>query len=740
MTNNATCLNWPDCAKEVGKRFLHLSNSAERAETAVHFIDLWMSEELCRPQREAVLAHVAAEKYELLLDSFYQFIPFGTGGRRGRVGFGPNRINEATVSLSVQGHCKYLRGEFKGVRDLSVVVAFDVRIFKDMLGTYKFLKHNHLLDLSSRKLAVIAAEIYAAHGVRCYFVDMSRPDNYLSTPELSFSLRLLKSQGGVNMSASHNHPDDNGFKFYNVHGAQDIPPFDETLAEYMNQFEPVTRMPFDEAEGQGLVTTLPPEAHEKYLSMNLALKRGLHPPEKVQPRPITYTPLCGTGRTTVEQVLQRAGHKVVVHEPQAAYDGTFPGIPFHLPNPEVPEAAWPAIETAKACGSSVVFSTDPDADRIGVLAKDGAGKWRHLTGNEIACILTYYMLLDEKRGPAHRGGFMIKTIVTSSLVERIAAKARCPMVGGLLIGFKFIAEVLRSLEAEGRYEDLHAKVSDLILAVEESHGYLFTHTIRDKDAAGPALMLADLVCVLDAEGKTLVEYLDEVAQKAGNYGNGARALLMLGIRGSDMLRGMMASLRDSPPTEIGGRKVTQFNDFQRRLREQPDFNPESSMAKSNDLLEFRTPTGRAIVRPSGTEPKIKIYSEAEAPVGTREDAKRDADLLALEMYRVCLRRLGPEFEFSAAAEQIPDHISLDVKRQFNSEFPGEFYKKAPELARLEGEKLLDALRQMLKQYVEEGDPLPVFRQAVIALCRTAPDAALFDDYSTIALQFAKMDE
>ena len=723
MTNDATSLKWRDCKREVEKNFTRLTNSAERTETAVRFIDLWMTEELCRPQRGAVLAHIDAEKYELLLDSFYQFIPFGTGGRRGRIGFGPNRINQVTVSLSVLGHCKYLRKEFKAAQNLSVVVAFDVRIFKDLLGTYKFLGHNPLLDLSSRKLALIAAEIYAAHGIRCYFVDISKPDNYLSTPELSFALRLLKAHGGVNMSASHNHPDDNGFKFYNVHGAQDIPPFDEALADYMNQFEPVTRMPFDEATAKGLVTTMPPEVHEKYLSMNLALKRGLHPPQKLQPRPITYTPLCGTGRTTVEEVLRRAGHNVVLHEPQAVFDGTFPGIPFHLPNPEVPEAAWPAIETAKACGSSVVFSTDPDADRIGVLAKDAAGTWRHLTGNEIACLLTYYMLLDEKRGPMHRSGFMIKTIVTSSLVGRIAEKAGRPIVGDLLIGFKYIAEVLRALEAEGRYENLRAKASDLIIAVEESHGYLLTDTIRDKDAAGPALMLADLGCALDAEGRTLLDYMDEVAQNAGSFGNGARSLLMRGIRGSDMLRGMMASLRESPPTEIGSRKVTQFNDFQKRLREQPDFNPDSSMAKSNDLLEFCTPTGRAIVRPSGTEPKIKVYSEAEAPGGTREYAKRDADLLALEMYRVCLRRLGPEFAFGLAAERIPDHISLDVKREFNRDFPGEFLKQASELARLDREQLLDALRQMLKKYVEEGDPLPVFRQAILELCRGKAELA-----------------
>ncbi len=487
MTSKSSSMEWADFRQQIEKKFLELSKSPERTETAVRLMDLWMKEDLCEPQRQPVLAHIAEGKFELLLDSFYQFIPFGTGGRRGRIGFGPNRINEVTVSLSVVGHCKYLHEEFKGVKGLSVVVAFDVRIFKDMLGTYKFLSHNPLIDLSSRKLAVIAAEIYAAHGIRCYIVDMSRPDNYMSTPELSFALRLLKAHGGVNMSASHNHPDDNGFKFYNVHGAQDIPPFDERLAEYMNQFEPVTRMPFDEAERKGLITTMPPEVHEKYLSMNLALKRGLHPSEKLKPTPICYTPLCGTGRTTVEEVLRRAGHNVVIHEPQAVFDGTFPGIPFHLPNPEVPEAAWPAIETAKACGSSVVFSTDPDADRIGVLTKDSAGNWRHLTGNEIACLLTYYMLLDEKRGPKHRTGFMIKTVVTSSLVERVANKAGIPIVGNLLIGFKYIAEVLRSLEAEGRYENIHAKASDLIVAVEESHGYLLTDTIRDKELCIPSL-------------------------------------------------------------------------------------------------------------------------------------------------------------------------------------------------------------------------------------------------------------
>lgn len=720
MATKTASVEWREHAKDVEEKFKQLGASAEHTKSAMHMIDLWMTEDLCTEQREPVLAHISAEKYDLLLDSFYQFIPFGTGGRRGRIGFGPNRINEVTVSLSVLGHCKYLRHEFKDAPDLSVVVAFDVRIFKDMLGTYEFLEKNPLIDLSSRKLATIAAEIYAANGIRCYIVDTSNPDNYLSTPELSYSLRQLRANGGVNMSASHNHPDDNGFKFYNVYGAQDIPPNDEALASYMNQFEPVHRIPFDDALDDGLVAILPPGVHEKYLEMNLALKRGKHPPDDLKPTPITYTPLCGTGRTTVEQVLKRAGHHVVVHEPQAKFDGTFPDIPFHLPNPEVPEASRPAIETANAAGASVVLSSDPDADRLGIQTKDADGNWRHLTGNEIAAIVTYYMLLDEKRGPKHDKGFLIKTLVTTSLAKRIAEKAGRPIISDLLVGFKYIAEVLRALEEEGKYENLEAKASDLILAVEESHGYLLTDTVRDKDAAGPALMLADLACALDAEGTTLFEYLDEVAKECGSFGNGARAILMRGIRGGEALQNMMASLRDSPPDEIGGDKVEKFNDLQKKLREKPDFDPESSMAKSNNMLEFCLPNGRMIVRPSGTEPKLKIYSEAEASDGSREDAKREAERIALEMFRVCLSRLGPEYKLSKAAEEIPDHVPLDVKKQFSDEFPDEFYKKAPELAKLDKPKLLDALRDMLDKYMEEGDPIPVFRQAVIELCRTAP--------------------
>ena len=737
MKTNTVRSEWPNCAHRVEEEFLRVSRSVERVKSALHLLGQWMREETCRPQCDAVIDHILAGRYELLLDSFYQFIPFGTGGRRGRVGFGPNRINEVTVSLSVLGHCQYLHKEFPAAADLSVVVAFDVRIFKDLLGTYQFLNENPLYGLTSRGLAVIAAEIYAAHGIRCYFVDPLKEDGYLSTPELSFVLRRLGAHAGVNMSASHNHPDDNGFKFYNVHGAQDIPPFDETLAAYMNQFEPLVRLPFAQAVAQGLAQALPRELHEEYLTMNLALKRGTHPTTSGNGSPITYTPLCGTGRTTVEEVLRRAGHNVVVHQPDAEFDGTFPHIPFHLPNPEVPEAAWPATKTAEACKSNVVFSTDPDADRLGVLARDAAGKWHHLSGNEIAAILSYFMILDEKRGPKHHAGVVIKTLVTTALVERIAERGGCAVVGDLLIGFKYIAEVLRRLESEGRYEKVQARASDMILAVEESHGYLLTHTIRDKDAAGAALMLADLVYALDAEGRTLLDYLEEVMVNCGSFGNGARSILMRGMRGADVLGKMMDSLRSLPPTEIGAHIVSEATDFQKQLRAEPGFDANSSMAKSNDLLEFRTNGGRVIVRPSGTEPKIKIYSEAEAVGAGREEAKRLAGLLALDMYRVCLNRLGRDYELSAAAELIPDHIPLDVKRRFSTEYPDTLLKIAPELAPLERDAFLEALRKSLSEYVAE-DPLKVFRLALIEICRTTQaDAALASDLAAIVTHIAE---
>lgn len=726
---------WQGLAPRVEQEFLKLT-SAERTRDAMVLLDRWMSEDLFDAQRSAVMAHIEQGKYGLLLESFYQFMPFGTGGRRGRVGFGPNRINEATVALSVQGHCNFLHKKY-GHQEapLSVVVACDVRIFKDLCKMYAFLPENPLLDFNSRGLAKTACEIYAGNGVECYFVRPEEDLGYLSTPELSFLIRSLGALGGVNMSASHNHPDDNGYKFYNADGAQDIPPHDEELARFMNDPGEVIRIPYRQALGAGLVKAIPAEAHAHYLRASLEVDRGPQVVLGKDSPPIVYTPLCGTGTTTLAEVLRAAGHNLILHEPQAMFDGTFASVPFGLPNPEIPQAAWPAIETAERCGASVVLSTDPDADRLGVIAKAPDGAWTHLNGNEIASMLAYYLILDEKRGP-RRKGVLLTTVVTTSLLEKIAREGGCTVLSDLLIGFKFFAQILGAFDKEGRFRDVQATADDLVLAAEESHGFLVTPKIRDKDAAGAALVLCDLVAKLAHEGLSLADYLDEVAARCGTFGNTMRSIFISGMKGTDDLKALMRAFRKDPPQALDGKAVIGFRDFLSDrpiggLPEWPDVEIESSEDKASNLLFLRFEDGRVVVRPSGTEPKLKIYAEVQTPDANRQEANDQAYGLATVMYRECLRRLGPDYGLSRAAEFIPDHIEVNLKRQFDADFTPDLLQQAAQLAAMDDAARQQWFRKQLDLYGGGADPLAVMRPALLELCESPP--AGVDDVTRDAL-------
>lgn len=718
---------WERLSSEVEKEFLMITNS-DRVTQALRLLKLWLHEELFRPQWESVMTHIRAGKYALLLDSFYQFIPFGTGGRRGRVGFGPNRINEATVALSVQGHCNYLNNKSSGKGPVfSVVIAYDVRIFKDIFSTYSFLKgDNYLLNLSSRKLAKIAAEIYAGCSIQSYMMQPQSDEGFLSTPELSFLIRQLQASGGINISASHNHPDDNGFKFFNTDGAQDIPPYDEELADYMNDIGKVTRLSFEEGLQKGLIKAIPHELHHKYIETNLHIKRT--PPKNIgeSTPPIVYTPLCGTGKTTVAEVLRAAGYTLIEYGPQAKFDGTFESIPLRLPNPEIPQAAWPAIQTADQHQAPIVLSTDPDADRLGILTKGKDGDWVYINGNEIGSLLAYYLILDQKRGPCRRG-LVIKTLVTTGMIERIARKGNCLTVSDLLVGFKYIAHVLHLLEKDGHYQNIEAGPDDMVMATEESHGFLLTPEIRDKDAAGAALVLCDLVAKLEEEGRTLLDYLDEVASQCDNFGNDARGILMRGIKGADLLKKLMDSLRFSPPKILGSRKVIEIRDFLYDSIGKPEVNPESSEGKARNLLLFRFEGARVIIRPSGTEPKVKIYAEVEAPGSTRQKAKQQAGELATEMYRECLNYLGSEYRLSRTAEFIPDYIEMDLKKAFDTSFTPQFFSESSRLAGMDTNSLFEWFRTHLKEYGGGSDPLQSMLPALIELCLSSEGSSLIAD-------------
>lgn len=692
--------------------FQKLTPDRALADQTLAFLSDWMRNPLYAAQAPFVRAHIELGQFALLLDSFHQFVPFGTGGRRGRVGYGPNRINEATVALSVQGHCDYLRKTYPDVAAPFVVVAFDTRIFVDIAGTYKFLPGPHpLVGLRSRDLARQTCEIYAGNGVIAYFPGADSDSTYVTTPELSFLIRHLKALGGVNISASHNHPDDNGFKFYDREGGQEVPPTDEYLMSFMNDVREVKRAPFEEAVTQGLIRPLPADSHSRYIALNLSL-RSKPSAGKFN---VVYTPLCGTGDTSIGDTLRAAGFDVELYGPHANFDGTFAAVPSRLPNPEVPGAARPALETADRVGASLVLSSDPDADRIGVLARAGDGSWRYLTGNDIAIALAYYLAGDEL-GPRRRGIF-IKTLVTTRALEGIARDAGCQIVPDLLVGFKYIANVLDCLDREGRFNGVTGRPRDLVLAAEESHGVLLTPEIHDKDAAGGALLLCELCEQLYGSGRNLPEYLERVSLDCGNYACTARSIVMRGIQGAQAMASMMRSLREDPPRQFGARQVVRADDYQ-----SPDvLGPirGNTDRQARNLLRYMLDGVQVVIRPSGTEPKAKVYVDVE---GRRLSAGRDktaAERLAKEIagdaVDACLERVGARLE--ASAKLLPDYVDLDLKQDFGERFSQDLGAAAARLGSQSREERLVWLRKRLSAYAGGADPLETVSAAVADLAK-----------------------
>jgi phosphoglucomutase len=671
-------------------------------------MDEWLSTPICAPQREAILGHLRAEQFPLLLDAFYQLVPFGTGGRRGRVGYGPNRINPSTVALSVQGHCNYLRETGEAAASSRIVIAFDTRIFSDIAGAYCFLGGAHpLLGLTSRALARQAAEIYAANGFEVFLAGLNSEGEFLSTPELSFAIRHLGALGGMNVSASHNHPDDNGFKFFNQQGAQDVPPTDQLMASFMNDVAEVHRVGFEEAAGDRRIRALPADLHGAYLKINLALRS-----KPAMPLTVVYTPLCGTGNGSVGDVLRAAGYDVRVYGPHNTFDGTFAAVPLRLPNPEVPVSATPAIPLADEVKADLLLCTDPDADRLGVFARDAQGAWRYLNGNEIASILAYYLCVDSEFGP-RRSGFLIKTLVTTRTLFRIAERSGCGIVGDLLVGFKYIADVLYRLERDGYFEYLEASPANLVMAGEESHGVLLTPEIRDKDAAGGALVLCELASQLHASGRHLPEYLDALALECGNHQNAARSVVMRGIRGVSLLADMMKALRDNPPASFGDLQVLRAKDLL-----SPECGPIRSDTEklSRNFLVYDLEMAQVVVRPSGTEPKAKVYVDVEGSklpaANDRQAAAQFAQDLAASVVDACIARIG--FQLSPSAKLLPDYVDLDLKAAFDTQFRPELDAAAGKLSRQSRADQQAWLRARLAPYGSGSDPLapagPALRQ------------------------------
>jgi len=646
---------------DFSKRLAEIAEQPNGGAAAAAALDRWLSAEQPFVSGPELRRFAERAPVSLIVDSFRCDIPFGTGGRRGRVGIGPNRINPRTLALTVAGHCEFLRATTPGSAGAqaskTVVVANDTRVFTDISAAHTFMGADwSLLGTSSRSLALLACQIYAVYGFETYLTAPKDHDAYMPTPELSFAIRELGAVGGLNVSASHNHPDDNGFKVYTPTGGQYCPPDDATLSRSVEQVRLDPEIESLVARYTGAAAEIPAGVHRKYIGMyvdrsavicasSAPLRAGV---------PVVYTPLCGTGLANVGETLTGAGYHV--HVPPDQYpDGSFAPIPLRSPNPEIPGVADPAIEFASTVGAEIVLSTDPDADRLGVEVRLADGTWRHLTGNQIGAMIAYFLVADPD-GP-RLAGPLITTVATSRVLRAIAALGSgIEMTDDLMIGFKFIGQLLDTMADS-------AGAADLVLAAEESHGYLTTTSLRDKDAASGGYLIAHLHALMRGSGRTLWDYLMQVFAAVGVHIEHGRSLVLLGADGAETIKAVMRSLRSEPLAALGSEPVLERHDF---LVDGTDGQLTEGEKASRDVLELISEHYRIVVRASGTEAKLKYYFDfREAPPAGTSAAARYAELEPVvwadcsAVYADLARRAG--YELSARALELPDVMPVQEK-------------------------------------------------------------------------------
>lgn len=508
-----------------------------------------------------------------LIDSFYKDLEFGTGGLRGIMGPGSNRMNIYTVGAATQGLSNYLRKNFADRREISVVVGHDCRN-------------------NSRKFAEISAGIFSANGIKVYLFDDMRP-----TPEISFAIRYLGCQSGIIITASHNPKEYNGYKAYWDDGAQVLAPHDKGIIEEVGKVKP------EDVKFHGdpsLIETIGRNIDEEYLSRVHSISIDPEVIKRQKNLSIVYTPLHGTGMMLIPESLKKWGFENVncVKE-QMVKDGNFPTVVS--PNPENAEALTLAIKLAKEIDADIVMASDPDADRVGMACKDDKGEWILMDGNQTCMIFLYYIIKNRIAKHQMKGNeFIVKTIVTTELIKEIAKKNNVEMFD-VYTGFKWIAREIRLNENKKKY----------IGGGEESYGFLAEDFVRDKDAVSACSLLAEICAWAKDNGKTLYDVLMDIYMEYGFRLNKTVNLVKPGKSGADEIRSIMQKLRSCPPEEIAGEKVILTRDYQ--TLQATDANGKTAkidMPESSNVLQWFTDKNTKVsVRPSGTEPKIKFYIE-----------------------------------------------------------------------------------------------------------------------------------
>lgn len=559
--------------------------------------DLWLEKTKDNPEIQNELLSVNGNEEEIL-DRFYKNLEFGTAGLRGVLGAGTNRMNTYTVCQATQGLADYLNSKGEGA---SVAIGYDSRINSDVF---------------SRQ----CAEVLAANGIKAYIFPRLMP-----TPMLSYAVMRLKCQSGIVITASHNPSKYNGYKCYDPSGYQMT---DEAAHETysfiqrVDMFEDVRRMPFDEAVEKGLVEYISDEIVEEFYA--LVMQRPINPELcRSSDIKIIYTPLNGTGNIPVRTVLGRAGFEnVSVVREQENPDGLFPTCPY--PNPEIKQVFECGLEMTKDEKADLLLATDPDCDRVGIAVLDG-DEYVLLSGNDVGVLLTDYMLSARKeKGTLPENPLMTKSFVSTKLVDKVAAKYGCKVVD-VLTGFKYVGEFIANLEKTG---DEHC----FIMGFEESYGYLIGTHARDKDGVAASLMVCEMAAYYKEKGMSLADALDGIYKEFGYYNNTLYNFAFEGASGMVKMKEIMSETRENPPKELAGLKVLRVHDFETgTITDTANGEKEDLNFPKSNILAYDLPDGNfAIVRPSGTEPKIKVYitgigktkDEAEATAGNIGEAMK----------------------------------------------------------------------------------------------------------------------
>jgi len=602
--------------------------------SALKWLDKWLTDPMFKDYVPQIKYLIESEKWDFLLDSFYQVIPFGTGGRRGLVGIGPNRINMWTIQASAQGHSQYLIKHYgKEAKQKGVVLAYDVREYTEE-GVYNDSLPNPVMNLNCRQLAEGAAMVYAANGMKVYLFEDIR-----STPELSFAIRHLEAIAGDMFSASHNLPTDNGKKVFDLYGGQLIPPFDQQLVdEVTDNVKEIKVMDFGKAKKNGLIEIIGKDIDDEYIdkvcSVSLSDNRKLK---------VIYSPLHGTGMTTYFETLKKLGFDVIA-EPKTSYpNGAFENITFNIPNPEVKESFDTLVPFAKKEKADIAINSDPDADRIGVMV-DHKGDWKYLNGNEIGIILTQYGTSKFKEKGLLNNNTIIKTFVTTSLIAKMAEKNNINLIGDLLVGFKYIGEEMNKLEKQGKMEGL-------ILGAEESHGFIIDNYSRDKDGAAAAIWICELAAELKEKGKTLIDFLEEIYSEYGYCYNYLTEIRLLGAVGMEQIAKIMEHIRKTGIKSLDDFSVERKED---KWKGKPFVSPTDKVSRNVIIFRIKnkenTESIKVTVRPSGTEPKVKIYFEIFGKpfeIGRKEEEFKAInelrERLEREVMKYCYKIINVDF-------------------------------------------------------------------------------------------------